>query len=362
MEAAGIDILLVPDAVNSRYLTQMAYDIGPTIVPLTGEVTALTNRGRVGSAARAWVRDLREWNRHWTAGMIDRLNELDADRKIIGVDGLDGLMRSPAGNLNYLTFIALREAFPHTRWVGASYLLQEVRYIKSDEEIDVLAHAAAGADAGLLAMVAATSPGVTDRELWGQMALAMLRAGCDPPEFAHMRVASFTDTREMPVQPSGRVVHANDLLVNTVDGLYCGYAAQGVQPIAVGPVSDAWREAWSLHLEAWDRTWDALRPGATFADVVDAVAAVGRGRYRVRQTLHGQGLGDDIPLITPSATRENRMPERALEAGVCFVLKPYATWEDASGRHELNWGDTVVITDDGARRLGNRPHEIIVRD
>jgi hypothetical protein len=56
------------------------------------------------------------------------------------------------------------------------------------------------------------------------------------------------------------------------------------------------------------------------------------------------------------------MSGRRLHEGVCFVLKPYATWSDGDGEKELNWGDTVVITGNGARRLGDRPHELIVRD
>jgi Xaa-Pro dipeptidase len=361
MESAGIDLLVVPDENNSRYLTQMAYDIGPTILPLDGEVTALTNHGRVGSAAASWINDFRHWNRRWAAGIVERLQELNADRKIVGVVGLDGLMRRPDGDLNYNTFVAMREVFPHARWVGAGELMQQARYVKSAEEVAFLTRAARATDAGLLAAAERMEPGITDRELWGHMVLAMVRAGGDPPRFAHFGIAPMRDIRGFPIKPIGHPAATGDMLFNEIDGRYAGYDAQGVQPVILGPLPPEWAEAWKVHTDAWDRTWAVLRPGARFADVEAAVRPAASGRFGVRQTLRGRGVGDDIPLITSSSSTAGRMRELVLEEGVCFVLKPYATWADAHGAKELNWGDTVVITRDGARRLGERPHELIIR-
>jgi len=362
MDSAGIEILVVPDEDNSRYLSQMAYDIGPTVLPLEGTVTALTNHGRVGSAAARWISDFRHWNRRWAAGIVDCLQELNADRKIIGIVGLDGLMRRPDGDLNYNSFITMREVFPHARWVGAGELMQEARYVKSEEEIVFLTRAARATDAGLLAAAEHMRPGAIDREIWGQMVLAMMRAGGDPPRFAHFGIAPLRDIRGFAVQPVGHAAAVGDILFNEVDGHYTGYDAQGVQPIVLGALPSDWAEAWKVHTEAWNRTWELLRPGVTFAELESAVRPAATRRFGVRQTLHGRGLGDDMPLITSSSSSANRMGERVLEEGVCFVLKPYATWSDGLGEKELNWGDTVVVTRDGARRLGERSHELIVRD
>ena len=362
MASAGIDILVLSDEDNSRYVTQMAYDIGPAIIPLDGDVTALTNRGRVGSAAPNWINDFRAWNRRWSAGITERLQELKAERKIVGITGLDGLMRRPDGDLNYNTFVALREVFPHTRWVGAGELMQEVRYVKSAEEIRFLQRATHATDAGLLAAATHFHAGVSDRELWGQMVLASARAGGDPPRVADLAVAGLDQRRGSVLQPVGRLAAPGDVLLNKLEGRYAGYDAQGVQPAILGRPPKDWTDAWKVHVEAWDRTWEALRPGATFGEVEAAASSAATGRFAVAQTLHGRGVGDDIPLITRSSSQANRMSGRRLQEGVCFVLKPYATWSDANGGKQLNWGDTVVITANGARRLGDRPHELIVRD
>ncbi len=362
MDAAGIDIMIAPNPADSRYLTQMADDIGPAIVPVSGDVTAISNRGRAGSAAAEWVSDIRPWNRRWIAGLIDRLQELDADRKIIGIAGLDGFMRRPDGDLNYHTLITLREVFSHARWVGATQLMQEARFVKSDEEIAALERAAAGADAGLNAAVAHLAVGTSDREMWGQMALGMMRAGADLPRFAHLGLAPLRDIRALPIQPVGQIAEPGQILFTEIEGRFAGYAAQGVQPAAIGPVPQDWLDAWQVCVDAWDRSWELLRPGVTFGEVSAAADAASTERFRARPTLHGQGLGDDMPLITPTSAPINRLSDRVLEPGTCFVLKPYAEWTDENGPKALNWGDTVVITRGGARRLGTRPHELVIRD
>jgi Xaa-Pro aminopeptidase len=203
---------------------------------------------------------------------------------------------------------------------------------------------------------------MTDRELWGQMALGMLRSGGDTPRFVHLGLASLEDVRGFPVLPVGQTVAPGQILYTEIDGQLVGYSAQGVQPAIVGPAPREWLDAWAVCQDAWDRTWEILRPGTMLRELSAAVTGASSGPYRARQALHGQGLGDDMPLLSSSATAANRMEDRALEVGSCFVLKPYAQWTDAKGPKELNWGDTVAITNDGPRRLGSRPHELIIRD
>ena len=74
-------------------------------------------------------------------------------------------------------------------------------------------------------------------------------------------------------------------------------------------------------------------------------------------TMHGKGAGDDGPIIT-GASREKRHMAYELKANMTFIFKPSASTAD--GNSLCTWGDTVVITDKGARRLGSRPHDLCV--
>ena len=75
--------------------------------------------------------------------------------------------------------------------------------------------------------------------------------------------------------------------------------------------------------------------------------------------LHGRGIGEDRPQITGEmdtsahggATYTMHLDLPLVEGNV-FVLKPGAMPSDAPD--SIRCGDTVVITQDGARRLGKR--------
>ncbi|HSQ13376.1 MAG TPA: hypothetical protein VLM90_10165, partial [Candidatus Deferrimicrobium sp.] len=58
----------------------------------------------------------------------------------IGITGLGEVegTRTPEGTIFYGTWKQIREGFPQAQLVDATAILDEVRYVKSAEEIDVL--------------------------------------------------------------------------------------------------------------------------------------------------------------------------------------------------------------------------------
>lgn len=76
-----------------------------------------------------------------------------------------------------------------------------------------------------------------------------------------------------------------------------------------------------------------------------------------RLTLHGRGAGDDGPIITSQA-KDLEQLRVTLQDNMAFIYKPSSTTADK--KYTCVWGDTVVVTPAGGRRLGNRPHELAV--
>lgn len=104
-----------------------------------------------------------------------------------------------------------------------------------------------------------------------------------------------------------------------------------------------------------------MRPGVTFREVVALYQKLVRASGYVPQgmLLHGRGLGEDRPQVTGSEARETYSTpqytmhlELPLVEGNVLVLKPGAMPSHAPDT--IRCGDTVVITRDGARRLGKR--------
>jgi Xaa-Pro aminopeptidase len=56
----------------------------------------------------------------------------------------------------------------------------------------------------------------------------------------------------------------------------------------------------------------------------------------------------------------DRLARRELEKGMVFILKPRV--RKTSGKGQASIGDTVVVDDHGAQRLGTREMKLIVAD
>jgi Xaa-Pro aminopeptidase len=123
--------------------------------------------------------------------------------------------------------------------------------------------------------------------------------------------------------------------------------------LQLGPIPALYRDLASLQAEALERCYALLRPGNTIGDLTRACDDLGRGtQFTCRILMHGKGLGDDAPIAI-YGTRDERMANWPIEINSCFVIKPLVM----RGEREqfVYWGDTVVATADGARRLGSQP-------
>jgi Xaa-Pro aminopeptidase len=56
--------------------------------------------------------------------------------------------------------------------------------------------------------------------------------------------------------------------------------------------------------------------------------------------------------------RAARQAADELRDRMVFILKPQV--HSADDTYNINWGDTVVVTPEGGRRLGKRPHGIAI--
>jgi Xaa-Pro aminopeptidase len=74
--------------------------------------------------------------------------------------------------------------------------------------------------------------------------------------------------------------------------------------------------------------------------------------------MHARGLGDDAPALLGNRDLE-RFSRMQLQAGMVFILKPQVRAAEGKGRASI--GDTVVVTEGGARRLGKRELKLIIK-
>jgi Xaa-Pro aminopeptidase len=113
-------------------------------------------------------------------------------------------------------------------------------------------------------------------------------------------------------------------------------------------------------VDALDAAVAAVEPGRPISGIYEAAAGVvadagyaeafmGRDQVGFEYVGHAVGLDiDESPLLTPGA-------ETPIEPGMVFAIEPKVLFVDEFG---ITLEDTVLATDDGARRLTRSPRRL----
>ena len=144
-----------------------------------------------------------------------------------------------------------------------------------------------------------------------------------------------------------------DVLVTETSAPIWGYNAELERALIVGQPTDEMRFLFDHTVAAQRVAFDAIRPGATCADVDTAVLSYFEQhdllRYWRQHTGHAIGLRNhEAPFLDVG-------DHTIIEPGMVFTIEP-GLYEPTIGgfRHS----DTVVVTEDGIDRLTDYPSDI----
>src|SRR5439155_2773356 len=271
----------------------------------------------------------REVNRRYGEGMAERLLELGLQKGRIGVSGLGFGTRTPEGTIFHGTYEALREKLPNAEFVPASDLLQEVRQIKSQEEIDVLQRSVDLVERGLDAQAHWAQPGVPDYVVWAETMHAMFVRGSELS--VHFNWISGKNPGRTLTRPTERPLDKGDIIIKEIESSIIGYRAQQLRPLAVHECDPMIMELSKLHAELYEELLAFIKPGVTVGQVVEKTDELGKqvapktgpmAGATAALTMHGRGLGDDHPLITSNYEAMKRAWDSPLPENGVYICKP----------------------------------------
>jgi Xaa-Pro aminopeptidase len=238
--------------------------------------------------------------------------------------------------------------------VLATGVLRELRMLKDAAEIDALHKAGAAIDRVHARVPAFLIPGRTEADIAADIAEAIVAEGHS--DVAFVIVGSGPHSADPHHAGSDRELRAGDIVVVDIGGAYQpGYHSDSTRTYSIGEPDSEVAQRYSVLQRAQRAAVDAVRPGVT-AEQVDAaardvLAEAGLGEYFVHRTGHGIGLSvHEEPYIVAG----NDLP---LAAGMAFSVEPGIYFP---GRWGARIEDIVIVTEDGAMAVNNRPHELIV--
>jgi Xaa-Pro aminopeptidase len=350
---------------DSRYLTSIggfATEVF-TVFPLEGEVTAyIFNRAGWWKQAQNWVQDVRDGRNRWGENAVERIKELGVENRTIGIAGLAGLFRAPEGIIPYSSVQTIQNALPQAKLINVTEMMQEIRAVKSAEEIAFLERSTAIIEKTIEVMVQTAGPGVSEKELYGAMVNAMLANGGELPTLFFLSAGpEITNSSFVPTEYR---IQKGDRIIDEIEAKYAGYAAQAVSPMVIGKPDEDYDEMIKISRACFDAILDEMKPGVTFGTLFDIYRETlerhGNGKHLWNHPMmHARGLGDDGPALLGNKDLD-RFSKVELQTGMVFILKPQVRVAEGKGRASI--GDTVVVTENGARRLGKRELKLIVKN
>src|SRR2546430_775473 len=112
-------------------------------------------------------------------------------------------------------------------------------------------------------------------------------------ERATIGIAGLTSSLLGHVRETEGEVNWQSVLSIEIEGRWGGYVAQIDQTFAIGPAHQDLKDGMKLAIESYDRVFEAMKPGVTFGELIDAGEVKGMGgRGEASLTMHGRGTGD----------------------------------------------------------------------
>ena len=378
MDLAGLSGLLVwgneskwkTALANVRYITNRILP-GLVFFPREGDPivwSGFPHGVKSEATGERWVGDIRPGG--MTGDVIETLKSFGLAHERVGVIGFSNSRPQVVpDSVLYQPHSRILAEVPEVVFSDASGLLDELRMIKSPEEIRMLEKASALSDAMYEALVRSFRPGVRECKVYGDM-LQALTAGGGEEDMIWLTTGRYPPPHATKPPSATRIAEPGDILVTEYHSNYGGYISGIEHSISIGEPDEEYKKIHQVCLEAQKRGIDAMRPGVLLADVVMAFRKPieDAGMKFVECGIHGHGLGSpEFPscmyggsvgqwewhpyaVIPPIALQENMVFGTASD-----VFNP--DWKSDTG---LMLGDSVLITADGPRRLCSSPMELTV--
>ncbi len=367
MEAQKIDVLIMQSdnphlGCYTQWFTDYAASHGyamTVIFPLNDEMTTITHGGTPPSdmGPPAWT--MRGVKTRLTANYFSSVHYSGTYDAELVVKTLKERKDKTVGVVNtrtlpYMFYDYILKNLPGVKFVDASDLVDEIKAVKSPEEIGFLMKTVALQDAGMAYARTIIRPGKRDFEIIADVIRKVTELGSEAQLVSGSSGPAGTPVGLSSRHTQNRVIKEGDqfTLMIEVNGPGGIYGEMG-RVLFLGKIPAELQDAQALLKETRDRTIKLLKPGADPKEIWDANNAflLSRGQMaESRVFCHGQGLS----LVERPCVRNDETMK--LKANMNITVHPTVF----SDRYWLSMWDNWLITETGvSERLHKTPEEIL---
>jgi Xaa-Pro dipeptidase len=368
LTASGVDGLLVWKDENVRYLTSLrAQLIAGKTTSLNGalllpgqEPVLLSSGGEVDKArfGMSWIGEVHAVpimeQRELVDGFVEKiLGGILADRGLTS-----GRLAVDQANLSFIE--AMRRHHSDLELVDGDTVMQQARWVKTDDEILIIEEACAIGDSVTQRALDEARPGRRELEVAGDAMQTLFHLG---GEMAHV-ITPYVASGEHMSPPhrlaTDKIIRNGDLCFIDIGAMWNGYFADIGRTTVVGRPSKLQQEVYTAVYQGLMAGLATMRPGQTNQDTADAIIAA-IAEHGLEDHLfslfigHGIGIGANEPPYIgetlPGATVYEYRPN------MVFAVEPLVWVPDVPGGGGVRIEDMVLITEGEARVLSRVEYE-----
>jgi Xaa-Pro aminopeptidase len=362
MREKGLDGLVVhgnrAERAPVRYLSNFEdYYSGDTliVIPLAGPVGLTTNAVMHGEPMHSgiqdtWIHDVRcaphpRTVDYQTTTIYDHLEDFLTERGL--VQGAIGI----SGEYAYHAREFIKARFPAVRQVEAGPILGQAMMRKSDAEVLLMKEVALMSDKGMIALMKAARPGVSEHDLAAEANYAMFKAGAENTAFPMAGCGGPRSGFKHSI-PTNRKLQAGEIAFTDLGAQLKGYCSDTARGKVVGDApSPEQRRFLNAQIDIVHATIAMIRPGVRIGDVAARAAEMAKEfGYEEWFYFRGHGIGATTH-IPPSFVPGSNV---ILERNMTFAYEPMFVRKDFG---TACVEDLYVVTADGCERLSEAPEK-----
>jgi Xaa-Pro aminopeptidase len=338
LEDKGLDLMVVTNLVNVRYLSGYTGSNGVAIV---------------GPELRVFFTDFRYVEQ--VTEQVPDFERVKGERDLLGdvAERLRGRVGFEDGSMTVRAFERLKGLVDDSvELVAAGNMVEELRAVKEAQELDKIRAAAQLADSALERVLERGLAGRTEREVALDLEEEMRRLGAEEPAFPSI-VAAGSHGALPHAEPRDVAIDRGVLVTIDWGARLDGYCSDCTRTFATGELNGEAAEVYEVVREAQERSSEAVRAGANGQEVDavsrDIISEAGHGEH------YGHGLGHGVGLEIHEAPRLAPTSTDTLATGEVVTVEPGIY---VPGRLGVRIEDLVTVTDEGREVFSGLPKEL----
>jgi Xaa-Pro aminopeptidase len=363
MEAEAVDVVFLGPSADLEYLTGVERQI-----PNFGEA-AYANGWVAGAFLRPGADPIFVFPRMFAA--FDLREEPEGELVIVNEtdDGFATFERVARGlgsagtvavgdRVWAETALNLGRIFGLDRLRTGSTLVNELRRVKTPEELEAMRRAIRTVEQAMAAVAQLVVPGATMAQLAEAVEHELRAAGSRTPSFAtHIFTGLDADDFDSSTKTAHEPIPDGTSVMFDFGGVVDGYCSDFGRTIYCGEPPDDYREVYEIMLAAQEAGRVAAAAGTPASEVNAAcrrpIEEAGLGEHFRHRMGHGIGLDiHERPFISPE-------DETPLEPGMTFTDEPSII---IPGRFSVRIEDILVCEEGGGRVLNDYPAALVAND